>query len=130
MSTSILACGTWQGRAGGHKPSEGVSPSKAITAQPASVVTGLQMDAVVVSIKVRLSLELFGAGLIADHCCAWMWVLALWVVSFHMRLPVVASLKKLAADSALVGGFLRSSPLALLLDAVDTWKSGRARVKP
>ena len=94
------------------------------------MVAGLEVDAVVVAIQIRLPLELLGAGLVADHGGAWMGVLALRVVGFHVGFPVVASLEELAADPALVSGFLRSGPLALLLDAVDAGEGGRARVEP
>ncbi len=115
---------------GGHKPPEGVSPSKAIAAQSAPVVAGFEMDAIVVTIEIRLSLELLGALLATDLCCAWMRILALRIVSFQVRFPVVAPLEELAAGVALVSSFRSSSPLALLLDAIDTWEGGRSRVEP
>lgn len=85
-----------------------------------------------VSVEVGFSLKLLRAGSIANHGSTHMWVLALWVVSFHVRFPVVRSLEKLAADFAFVGCFFWSRPLALLLDAVEarenwlhieSWKS-------
>lgn len=110
-----------------HSPPKRVPPSEAVPAEGAPVVAGFEMDAIVVTIQVRLSLELFGAGLAADHGCAWMRVLALRVVSLHVRFPIVASLEELAADPALVGCFLGSGPLALLLDAVDAGETGASR---
>ena len=101
---------------------------EAIPAQGAPVIARLEMDAVVVTVQIRLALELFAAGLVADHGGAGMRIFALRVVSFHVRFPVVAAFEELAADSALVGGFLGSGPLALLLDSVDAGKRGRARV--
>ena len=83
------------------------------------------MDAVVVPVKVRLPLELLGARLAADHGGAGVRVFALGVVGLHVRLPVVAALEELAADSALVSGFLGSGPLALLLDAVGAGQGVR-----
>ena len=43
-----------------------------------------------------------------------------------MRFPIVAPLEQFAADSALMCGFLRCSPLALLFDSVHTGQDGGA----
>ena len=93
------------------------------------MVASLEVDTVVVAVKICLPLELLRARLAADHCCAWVRVLAFRVVGLHVRFPVVASLEEFAADSAFVGSFFRRGPLALLLDAVDTWQGGRAGIE-
>ncbi len=73
------------------------------------------------SVQVRFSLELLRACAVAVRGCAQMRIFALGIVGLHMRLPIVASLEQLSADSALMGSLLGRCPLALLLDTVDTW---------
>ena len=93
------------------------------------MVASLEVNTVVVAVKIRLSLEFLRARLVADHGCTWVRILALRVMSLHMRFPVVAPLEEFATDPALVGSFLRCGPLALLLDAVDAGQSGRASIE-
>ena len=96
-----------------------------MTAEIAAMVARLQVDAFDMPVQIRLSLELLRAWLIADHGSTRVGILALGVVGFHMRFPVVASLEQLAADFAVVCSFRECSPLALLLDAVRTRHHGR-----
>lgn len=75
---------------------------------------------IIMPVQICFSLELLRARAIANHGCARVRILALWVVRLHVRFPVVASLEKFAADTALVGCLLWGGPLTLLFDAVDT----------
>lgn len=75
---------------------------------------------IIMPVQICFSLELLRARAIANHGCARVRILALWVVRLHVRFPVVASLEKFAADTALVRCLLGGGPLALLLDAVHT----------
>ena len=68
-------------------------------------------------VEVGLALELLRARVVAHHRSTRVRVLALGIVRLEVGFPVVASLEELAADAALVGGFLGSGPLTLLLDA-------------
>ena len=103
-------------------PSEGISSRKAVTAKVAVMVARLQVNGVVVPIKVGLALEFLGAWLIVNSGSAWVWVFAIRVMSLHVGLPVVAALEELAADTTIVSGFLGCCPLSLLLDPVGTGK--------
>ena len=85
------------------------------------MIARLQVHAVVVAIKVCFALKLLGARLVTNHGGTWVRILALWVVCLHVRLPIVAPFEEFATDSTLMGRLFRCGPLALLLDAVDTW---------
>ena len=71
-------------------------------------------------VQIGFSLELLRASGVANHGCARVRIFTIRVVRLHVRFPVVAPLKEFAAHAALVCSFLGGSPLALLLDAVDT----------
>ena len=77
--------------------------------------------AIVMPVQVCFPLELFRARTVDSHGCAGVRIFPLWVVRLHVRFPIVASLEEFTADVAIVCCFLRGGPLALLLDAADTW---------
>lgn len=76
------------------------------------------------SIEVGLALELLGTKGAANHMRARVWILAFWVVSLHVRLPIVGALEKLSTDTTFMRSLFRSCPLALLLDTGRTGQNG------
>ena len=75
--------------------------------------------AVVMSVEVRLALKSLGAWRVSNSSRARVWILSIGIVRLHVRLPIVATLEKLSADTAFVCSFFRCCPLTLLLDPVD-----------
>lgn len=70
------------------------------------------------SVEIGFALELFAA--LRD--CAWMRILALRVVRFQVRLPVITPFEELPANLAFMSGLFGRGPLALLFDSANAWQ--------